>query len=160
DVREVGGEGQRLAADAARRAGDGAHRRGDVVNGDVGAAGGAGVVLVGDGGAYREGSVTGIVVEILMTGAESQHARGQVEGRVSGAIAPVDHDRVRVLGARIAETAADGRRVVLVDRRRAGAQRHTRRRHVVDRDRGRGGCAGAVLVGDGGADGEGRVVGA
>src|SRR5262249_10340204 len=126
----------------------------------AGAAGGAVAVLVRDDRRDGEAAalrLAGRVVQVLVAGAERQHAGRQGEDGVGGAVAPAEVRGVRVQRARGGERGADGGRVILVDGRRAGRQHHAGRGHVVDHHAGAGGARGAVIVGDRGAHGIRRV---
>src|SRR5262249_18879211 len=101
------------------------HRRGHVVNRHGGGGGPRGAVVVGhhdaDGVDVR-GRPAGVVVQVLVRGAEGQHARG--EGQRGAALpgAPGDDHRVGIQRVRVAEGPAHDDRVVLVDRGRGDGQ--------------------------------------
>src|SRR5262249_39241065 len=91
-----------------------------VVDGDRGARGAGRAVIIGHGHGDRVGVGGGagrVVVEVLVRGGETAHARAQAEGGRALARTPGDDDRVRVRRLGVAERAAQRGRAVLVDRR-------------------------------------------
>ena len=116
---------------------DGADNRGRVEDRDGDRLGVAGAAGVGDRDRDRVGIArrTGrVLIEILVGAGEAALALGQVE-RVAPAVAPVDRNRVDVDGARVVESAIEGRRTAFVDGGRIGVQIGDRGDGLADVDR-------------------------
>ena len=166
DIAERPAKRQRLAADAGEwrarhlnaraRPTEWIDLRGHVVDRDTAAAAPAAAVIVGNRDADRivvGGGTAGAVVQILMTGAEAEHARGQFKRRRPLTRPPADDHGVRILRARIDDRAGERDRAILGGPFRRDAQPADRRCDVVDRHAGAAAGAIARRLGHCGADG-------